>query len=135
MKKISNIAGIISGIISIVFSFVIKSMSAGSYERSQTYGGDAYTGIQNASAQAANNVKDLTLLVQSGIFAFLLVFGIALICFFLSRLFEETHTIENMTASTLLNKTDASTVPTSPVAKPEIPSAKENTEEKVRGVE
>ena len=135
MKKLSNIVGIISGIISIVFSFIIKSMSTGSFERSLTYGGDAYTGIQNASAQAANNVKDLALLVQSGIFGFLLVFGIALICFFLSRLFEETHTIENTTASTLLNKTDVSTVPTSPAAKTESPSVKENAEEKERCVE
>lgn len=72
MKKLSNIVGIISGMISIVFSFVVKGMSIGYYEQNYTYGGDAYTGIQNASAQAANNVQDLADLVRTGIYGFLL---------------------------------------------------------------
>ena len=34
-------------------------MSAGRYMGFETYGGDAYTGIQNAAARTANNVQDL----------------------------------------------------------------------------
>ncbi len=49
-------------------------------------GGDAYTGIQNAAAQTAVNIYYLADIVRTGLFAFLLVFGIALICFFLSRI-------------------------------------------------
>ena len=56
MKKIGKIGGIFSGIVSIIFSFVVLEMDIGGYSSYQTYGGDAYTGIQNASAQAANNV-------------------------------------------------------------------------------
>ena len=86
MKKLGSIGGIISGVISIIFSFVVKGMSIGSWESNLSYGGDAYTGIQNASAQAANNVQDLADIVRTGLFAFLLVFGIALICFFISQM-------------------------------------------------
>ena len=85
-KKHINIVGIISGVLSIIFSFVVKGMPIGLYEFSETYGGDAYTGIQNAAAQTAVNVYYLADIVRTGLFAFLLVFGIALICFFLSRM-------------------------------------------------
>ena len=93
MKKAGNIGGIICGIISIIFSFDIKKMSIGFYESSSQYGGDAYTGIQNASAQAANNVRDLANIVRTGLFAFFLITGIALICFFVSRL-DDNNQIE-----------------------------------------
>ncbi len=86
MKVLGNIGGIISGVISIIFSFVVKGMSIGSYEWYSEYGGDAYTGIQNAAAQTANNTQDLADIVRTGLFAFLLVFGIALICFFITRI-------------------------------------------------
>lgn len=90
MKKIinliGNLGGIISGIIAIVFAFNIKNMSIGSYESSEFYGGDAYTGIQQAAAQTANNVQDLADIVRTGLFALCLVTGIALICFFITRL-------------------------------------------------
>ncbi len=86
MKKGINIVGIISGVLSIIFSFVVKGMPIGLYELSKTYGGDAYTGIQNAAAQTAVNVYYLADLVRTGLFALLLVLGIALICFFLSRM-------------------------------------------------
>ena len=93
MKKlislIGNLGGIVSGIIAIVFAFNIKGMSIGSYESNEYYGGDAYTGIQQASAQAANNVQDLARIVRTGFFALFLVIGIALICFFITRLIKE----------------------------------------------
>ena len=90
MKKISNIIGVLSGVLSIIFACIVKGMGIGSYEMNLTYGGDAYTGMQNASAQAANNVQALADIVRTGLFAFLLVLGIALICFFSSRISDET---------------------------------------------
>lgn len=138
MKKLSNIVGIISGMISIVFSFVVKGMSIGYYEQNYTYGGDAYTGIQNASAQAANNVQDLADLVRTGIYGFLLVFGLALIFFFLSRLVEKAPTNENpisSLASASQIETDVSAVTESPAAELETPSVKELAEEQERGAE
>ena len=51
-------------LISLVFAIICfaaeTSYATGSYESSKQYGGDAYTGIQNAAAQTANNVYYLT---------------------------------------------------------------------------
>ena len=47
-----------------------------------SYGGDAYTGIQNAAATTANNVRDLNSIVAGGFFMLLLILGIAMICYF-----------------------------------------------------
>jgi len=40
------------------------SKGHGGYEMSEAYGGDAYTGIQNAAAQTANNVQTLSMNVE-----------------------------------------------------------------------
>ena len=70
-KNILNLAGVIIGVMMIIFSFVTlsfdyspsiytESLDSDAYsEHNSTYGGDAYTGIQNAAAQTANNVKAL----------------------------------------------------------------------------
>ncbi len=52
-------SSLISGIISIVLGFDSMSNSGGRYSPSYTYGGDAYTGMQNAAADAANNISDM----------------------------------------------------------------------------
>lgn len=75
-KKIGLIA---VGIISILFAFNVMSMDAGSYESNEYYGGDAYTGIQQASAQAANNVQDLANITKRGFGFILMVMGSTLI--------------------------------------------------------
>ena len=80
------IGGIISGIISIIFGIVMFAKNVGYYESSISYGGDAYTGIQNAAAQTANNVKALSEIAKSG-FAFLLIaIGLIAIFYFASKL-------------------------------------------------
>ena len=47
-------------LLALIFAIVSFATDAsgpsGSYESSKAYGGDAYTGIQNAAAQTANNV-------------------------------------------------------------------------------
>lgn len=86
---IAYIIGMLGGLISIYYSFAIKAMSTGRYEYSVTYGGDAYTGIQNAAATTANNVNDIGDLIQTGISGFLLAFGIAVFSYFLMRMLEK----------------------------------------------
>lgn len=56
-------------------------MDVGEYCSDSMYGGDAFTGIQNASATAARNVETLTKVVRTGFGSILLVGGIALIAF------------------------------------------------------
>lgn len=90
-KKICSIAGAIGGFISIIFGFIISGMSTGSWENNTSYGGDAYTGIQNAAAQTANNVQDLAEILKIGSAFALIIFGIAMICYFGLKLFKNSE--------------------------------------------
>ena len=63
-KKIGAIGIVLTGIMAIVFGIICwcywDSYSYyGDYVSYETYGGDAYTGIQNAAADTANNINDL----------------------------------------------------------------------------
>ena len=69
------------GLISTILSFVCFGLDTGSWESSKTYGGDAYTGIQNAAAQAANNVQDAAAIMKFGFGSVLLIAGLTLILF------------------------------------------------------
>ena len=83
-----SLCGMIAGAIAIVRGSEISDRWAGDTVRDMTYGGDAYTGIQNAAAQTANNVHALTFTVQTAASALLTVFGIALLAYFGYRLFK-----------------------------------------------
>ena len=86
MKKLFNILGITSGAISLIGGLAVFGKSTPGYVSHLSYGGDAYTGIQNASAEAANNVYYLFYMIQSGLSIFLIAFGIALIAYFGSHI-------------------------------------------------
>ena len=80
------LGGIASGIVSILFGLIMLGKDVGNYVSSSAYGGDAYTGIQNAAAQTANNVRSLSEIANNG-FAFLLIaIGLIAIFYFASRL-------------------------------------------------
>ncbi len=81
-----SIAGIISGVISIIFGFMMLGMEVGAYESNSSYGGDAYTGIQNAAAQTANNLIDVAQIAQSGFSYLLIAIGLIAICYFAGKL-------------------------------------------------
>ncbi|MBQ4556419.1 MAG: hypothetical protein IJA60_02065 [Clostridia bacterium] len=77
--RLSSLFGMLTGFLSIILSFVMYGTYAGSHESYLSYGGDAYTGIQNAGACAANNVKALTEAFCFGMGSLLLVIGLALV--------------------------------------------------------
>ena len=79
MKVFRTIILLIAGIVSIGFSIYCFNMDVGEYCSDSMYGGEAFTGIQNASATAARNVKTLTKVVRTGFGSILLVVGFALI--------------------------------------------------------
>lgn len=89
MKKITSAIGAAAGALSVIFSFVILNYSTGHYEETFEYGGDAYTGIQNAAAGTAVNVHYLSEIVRFGFFAVLFIAGVALICHYVPLFFEE----------------------------------------------
>lgn len=92
MKKTISVIGILAGVLSVIFSFVTFGMSVGYSESSKMYGGDAYTGIQQASAQSANNIKQLAEIAKLGMGAILLIGGLALILYFAMKYCEDLNT-------------------------------------------
>lgn len=68
-----GIAFIILGIVSIVWGLGLTYTGIPSIN--QTYGGDAYTGIQNASSRTANNINELGNTLCAGLKGILVVMG------------------------------------------------------------
>ena len=67
------------GLAATVLSIVCFTLDTGSYELGKTYGGDAYTGIQQAAAQAANNAMYAAEIMKFGFGCVLLIAGLTLI--------------------------------------------------------
>ena len=68
-KLIFPITTIAIGVACIVFAIIAFSQSVYvstslEYVIDETYGGDAYTGIQNAAAATARNISDLTYMIR-----------------------------------------------------------------------
>lgn len=66
------------GLAATVLSIVCFTLDTGSYELGKTYGGDAYTGIQQAAAQAANNAMYAGEIMKFGFGCVLLIAGLTL---------------------------------------------------------
>lgn len=79
MKKIVAVMFVVVGILSIILGICAYDMPTGSYEYNESYGGDAYTGIQNAAAQGANNTIMVADAVVFAAGSVLLVGGLAMI--------------------------------------------------------
>ena len=72
-KKIVAIIGVICGIAAIIMGICILKMDCGNWQDSTvSFGGDFYTYSYKATAKTANNVLELTSILQSG-FAYLLI--------------------------------------------------------------
>lgn len=76
---IRKIGFAVSGLASLILGIVCYCLDAGLYEYNERYGGDAYTGIQNAAARTARNVSDLAGICKFGLGSILLIAGIVLI--------------------------------------------------------
>ena len=66
MRYIKSLIFVVAALCSFYFSHKCFDERAGSYVSEKTYGGDAYTGIQNAAAIAAKNAADVAEIVQKG---------------------------------------------------------------------
>ena len=76
-SKVIGISFIVVGVVSIIWGLGLNYSGISSSDKS--YGGDAYTGIQNASSTTANNVRELGETVCSGLKGILVVMGGAII--------------------------------------------------------
>lgn len=79
-NKIFSWIGISLGVLSLVFAVIMKlTYFEGNYVRKETYGGDAYTGMQNASAATANNLLWLHETIYIGFLLTFILVGLYLI--------------------------------------------------------
>lgn len=88
---ISNAIGVVSGILSVIFGIYVKNGDYGTYPyyiAGESYGGDAYTGIQNAAADTGNNVKAVYHLIQNSAMFLLITIGLIAISVFFSKLIK-----------------------------------------------
>ncbi len=67
-----SIVFIAIGILCFIFSIACAGFEVGRIERMSVYGGDAFTGIQNAAAQTSENVYYLNKILKTG-FTFMFV--------------------------------------------------------------
>lgn len=79
VQKLRSIILIVVGIIALGLSIKCYTIDDLSYESKSMYGGDAFTGIQNAAAMTSKNVKELASIVQIGFGSVLLVMGLTLV--------------------------------------------------------
>ena len=80
-QKIRAIVLIVIGVIAIGLSIKCFTIDELDYETRSMYGGDAFTGIQNAAAVTSRNVKELAEIVKFGFSSVLFVMGLTLVGF------------------------------------------------------
>jgi hypothetical protein len=78
-QKFRSIILIVVGVIALGLSIKCFSFEDLDYATKSMYGGDAYTGIQNAAASTSKNVKELAGIVQFGFGSILLVMGLGFV--------------------------------------------------------
>ncbi|MBQ3221866.1 MAG: hypothetical protein IJB34_07920 [Clostridia bacterium] len=99
-NKIFNYALVGVGVVSIVFAvlcFVLNTdFDYGYWVSAEVYGGDAYTGIQNAAAATANrvdglseNVAMLAKSIRMGLGFILLLAGLLIVLYGIRKMMEE----------------------------------------------
>ncbi len=84
--RIPCIFGMLASIVSMILGFSTLSKYTGAYESASSYGGDAYTGIQNAAAQTANNVRALAEIVAAGFGNLLIAIGLIFLFYFIVKM-------------------------------------------------
>ncbi len=104
MKKLFGIALIIIGVLAIVFAFDCNracqsDSELGAVVYSETYGGDAYTGMQNAAAKTANNVLKLTKTLTLNMGRLFLILGLTLVCVGIKISLEQYVTARTTTSA------------------------------------
>ena len=86
-RLILGISFIVLGIISVIWGLSLTYTGISSL--SETYGGDAYTGIQNAASRTANNINELGNTLCVGLKGILIVMGGAIIIYGTSIVLKE----------------------------------------------
>lgn len=121
LSMVKPICLIVIGALSVIFSIVCFAADTGAFERQSAYGGDAYTGIQNAGAITANNVKCVAQICSIGFGGVFLLAGLTLLAVGIASLLStvnlerESDASKNPSGKTAAS---ASGVPTPPQDEP-----------------
>lgn len=91
MKKPIAVLLILVGLLSVILGFSCRSQSKGNHTSYSWYGGDAYTGIQQAGADTANNVRYMNENLITGFFYVLLIGGLVIILVGVNGLLQATE--------------------------------------------
>ncbi len=104
----------IIGSISVILSIVCFCKDVGRESSYSFYGGDAFTGIQQAGAQTSNNVTDLAKVTRFGFGSILLISGMVLISLAVpctektNQIVKENNANREVETNISVEKTDAS---------------------------
>ncbi len=74
--RLKRIVFLAIGILAIILAIVCACADTGAYESAKYYGGDAYSGIQQAAAQTANNLIDVATIAKFGFSSLLAIIGL-----------------------------------------------------------
>ena len=97
LKIIIPVIGIIIGIITVFMGLTTHEFnySYNGFVFRETYGGDAYTGIQNACAQVTTNTYHIYELIQTFSKIFFVIVGLLTILHYVEKLFENIKVLKN----------------------------------------
>lgn len=95
IKIIVNAIGAAISVIAAVIGIITVNDSSFLYSAINSYGGDAYTGIQNASAYAANNALSIGYMMQKGLTFLFVLLGFSFACGFIVKLLSELEAMKN----------------------------------------
>ncbi len=111
-KTAASSAGVILGACTVLCPITFKPSPDLDTISHESYGDDAYTGIQNAAADTGNNIYELANYLD-GIFSItLIIAGLFMIAYFTVKIFEGVGELASIkTACTPVNAASAATCP------------------------
>lgn len=126
IKTIISILLVITGIVSVVFGFIIKGYDYGSFGRHASFGGDFYTIINDNAASIVLNTRNIIDVLSDGLGYILIIAGVVIILTSLRSLFDKGEVadklslIERNTRYSKVNNAESSSKPAAaPVDAPE----------------
>lgn len=87
-KIAASAIGVFAGIYAMFYSLAFQSSPSVNYISDEIYGGDAYTGIQNAAADTGNNIMGLAYYLDDVLSAAILIAGLFMTMYFAVKIFE-----------------------------------------------
>ena len=122
IKNVFSLVGMVAGLMLVIVGFTMGTDLNGPIEIKTVYGGDAYTGIQNAAAATSQGVSAVVddLNALNGHFGmFVSLVGVLAICLFGTRMEWGAFSSKNSATTQAASAAAQPAVPAQPVAQPD----------------